>query len=117
VYQVVISCARWPSRLPGGLAAPRRRGFTGRGEPAARATAPTPLFDEHRDRLADAGAVERQIGTIRQELCASKPRRAVLAALVDELVEQVEELADAAEQARREISGYLRWRFGGWSIS
>jgi hypothetical protein len=78
------------------------------------------VFDEHRDRLADAGAVERQIGTIRQELCASRPRRAVLAGLVDELVEQVSpvaELADAAERARTEISGYLRVRFGGWSIS
>lgn len=78
------------------------------------------VFDEHRDRLADPGAVERQIATIRQELCASRPRRAVLAALVDELVEQVsavEELAAAAERARTEISGYLRWRFGGWSIS
>lgn len=78
------------------------------------------VFDEHRDRLADPDAVERQIGTIRQELCASKPRRAVLAGLVEELVEQVSpvaELTDAAEQVRSQIAAYLRWRFSGWSIS
>jgi hypothetical protein len=78
------------------------------------------VFDEHRDRLADPDAVERQIVTIRQELCAPKPRRAVLSGLVEELVEQVtpvDELADAAELVRREIAAYLRWRFGGWSIS
>jgi hypothetical protein len=78
------------------------------------------VFDEHRGRLADPDTVALQIGTIRQELCASKPRRAILAGLVDELVEQVspvEELADAAELVRRQISAYLRWRFGGWTIS
>jgi hypothetical protein len=78
------------------------------------------VFDEHRDRLADPGLVGRQIATIRQELCASKPRRAVLAGLAEELVEQVSpvgELADAAERVRGEIAAYLRWRFGGWSIS
>lgn len=77
-------------------------------------------FEEHRDRLADPDAVERQIGTIRQELCVPSPRRAMLAGLVEELVEQVsavQELADAAERVRGEIAAYLRLRFGGWTIS
>lgn len=78
------------------------------------------VFDEHQDELADAGAVGRQITMIRRELCAPKPRRAVLAGYVEELTEQVrpvDELADAAEMVRREIAGYLRWRFGRWSIT
>ena len=77
------------------------------------------VFDEQRDQLADPQAVERQIATIRQELCAPKPRRAVLAGLAEELKEQVssvDELADAAEHVRREMAAYLGWRFGGWSI-
>lgn len=78
------------------------------------------VFEAHGDELADAGAVGRQIAMIRQELCAPKPRRAVLAAYAEELVEQVRpvgELAAAAELVRTEIAGYLRWRFGGWSIT
>jgi hypothetical protein len=75
--------------------------------------------DEHRDELADADAVGRQIGAIKQELCAPKPRRAVHSGLVEELAEQVaavDELADAAGLVRREVAAYLGWRFGGGSI-
>jgi hypothetical protein len=77
-------------------------------------------LEEHQDKLADAEAVRRQIAMIRQELCAAKPRRAVLAGYVEELADQVRpvgELADAAEAVRRQIAAYLRWRFGRWSIS
>ena len=78
------------------------------------------LFDEHRDRLPDADGVGRQIAMIRQELCAPRPRRAVLAACVEELAEQVKpvsELAEAAELVRTELAAYLRWRFGRWSLT
>jgi hypothetical protein len=76
--------------------------------------------DEYRDRLADPEAVRQQIALIRQELCAAKPRRAVLAGCVEELLVQVrpvEEVAEAAEQVRTQVSAYLRWRFGGWSLT
>jgi hypothetical protein len=78
------------------------------------------VVDEHREQLADADAVGRQIAMIRQELCAEKPRRAVLAGCVEELVEQVRavaEVAEAAEQVRTQVSAYLRLRFGGWSLT
>lgn len=32
-------------------------------------------------------------------------------------VSPVEELTDAAERVRGSTAAYLRWRFGGWSIS
>jgi hypothetical protein len=76
--------------------------------------------DEHRDRLADPEAVGQQIAMIRHELCAAKPRRAVLAGCVEELTEQVRpvaEVAEAAEQVRVQVSAYLRLRFGGWSLT
>ena len=75
--------------------------------------------EQHRDRLADPETVRKQIGMIRQELCASKPRRAVLASYVEELAGQVRpvtELEEAVESVRTEIAGYLRWRFGRWTL-
>ncbi len=78
------------------------------------------VFDQQRDRLADADAVGRQIGLIREEICATRPHRLVLAGHVEELAGQVRpvsELAEAVEQVRAEIASYLRWRFGRWSLS
>lgn len=77
-------------------------------------------LEEHQDELADAEAVRQQIAMIRQELCAARPRRAVLAAYAEELAVQVSpvgELADAAEMVRGQIAAYLRWRLGRWSIT
>lgn len=77
------------------------------------------VLDQHRDRLADPDAAEQQIRMIRHEMCASRPRRAVLAGYVEELAGQVRpvaELRDAVEAVRAEVASYLRWRFGRWTL-
>jgi hypothetical protein len=65
--------------------------------------------EEHRDALADPGAVTRQIVAIREELCADRPDAVLLSAYVEELAGQVRDvdaLVEPVEEVRRAVA---RW--------
>lgn len=64
---------------------------------------------EHWDDLADPDAVARQILAVREELCADRPHRLLLAGYLDELAGQVREVDDLAEAVQR-----LRARIDDW---
>ena len=77
-------------------------------------------LDEHAGQLADPGAARDYLRAIREELCAPRPGRLLIAGYLKELsfhVQPVGELAEAVEHLRRQVNGYLRGRLGGWSLT
>ena len=65
---------------------------------------------EHWDDLADPDAVAGQILAIREELCADRPHRLLLAGYLDELAGQVSavaELVDAVQRVRDRVDDWL----------
>jgi hypothetical protein len=76
-------------------------------------------LEEHAGRLDDPGAARDHMLAIREELCAQKPGRLLLAGHLNELAfhaRPVSEFADAVEHLRQQVNGYLRGRLSGWAL-
>jgi hypothetical protein len=76
-------------------------------------------LDEHAGQLDDPDAARDYMLAIREELCAPKPARLLLAGYINELALQVRpvgELTEAVEHLRHQVNGYLRGRLSPWSL-